>query len=122
MPNPILDRRYSLRIPDREFHQLQSCAQREPSGFGLGRWDLNVGIGWLLSLLVGLVAAHRSSAAPLSDPAVDSYNVRVGTETFSGLYKFTSNTLLVETAQAITNLGSDRSEEHTSELQSLRHL
>ena len=107
MPNPILDRRYSLRIPDREFHQLQSCAQREPSGFGLGRWDLNVGIGWLLSLLVGLVAAHRSSAAPLSDPAVDSYNVRVGTETFSGLYKFTSNTLLVETAQAITNLGSD---------------
>ena len=47
------------------------------------------------------------SAAPLSDPQVDSYNMRVGTQTFAGLYKFTTNTLLVETAQAITNLGSD---------------
>ncbi len=47
------------------------------------------------------------SAATLSNPAVDAFNVRVGTETFSGLYKFTTNTLLVETAQAITNLGSD---------------
>ena len=33
--------------------------------------------------------------------------MRIGTQTFSGLYKFTTNTLLVETAQAITNLGSD---------------
>lgn len=48
-----------------------------------------------------------ASAATLSDPAVDSYNVRVGTETFAGLYKFTTNTLLVETAEAITNLGAD---------------
>ncbi|HKW30683.1 MAG TPA: DUF2341 domain-containing protein, partial [Verrucomicrobiae bacterium] len=29
------------------------------------------------------------------------------TETFAGMYQFTGNTLLVETAQAITNLGSD---------------
>jgi hypothetical protein len=43
----------------------------------------------------------------LSDPAVDAYNVRVSTETFAGLYKFTTNTLLVETAEAITNFGSD---------------
>ena len=61
----------------------------------------------LLSLLVGLGAAGLVSAAPWSDPAVDSYNMRVGTQTFSGLYKFTTNTLLVETAEAITNLGSD---------------
>jgi hypothetical protein len=46
-------------------------------------------------------------AATLSDPAVDAYNARVGTETFAGQYKFTTNTLLVETAQAITNFGSD---------------
>jgi Concanavalin A-like lectin/glucanases superfamily/Domain of unknown function (DUF2341) len=46
-------------------------------------------------------------AAPLSSPQVDSYNMRVGTETFAGMYHFTTNTLLVETAQAITNLGSD---------------
>jgi hypothetical protein len=58
-------------------------------------------------LLIGWGAMHFASAATLSDPAVDSYNVRVGTETFAGAYKFTSNTLLVETAQAITNLGSD---------------
>ena len=43
----------------------------------------------------------------LSDPQVDSYNVRVGTETFAALYKFTANSALVETAQAITNMGSD---------------
>src|ERR1041385_2818439 len=46
-------------------------------------------------------------AASLSDPAVDAYNARIGTQTFSGQYKFTTNTLLVETAQAITNFGSD---------------
>ncbi len=51
--------------------------------------------------------SFSSSGANLSDPAVDGYNVRVGTETFSGLYQFTTNTLLVETAEAITNLGSD---------------
>ena len=46
-------------------------------------------------------------AANLSDPAVDAYDVRVGTETFAAMYKFTTNSALVETAQAITNLGSD---------------
>jgi hypothetical protein len=61
----------------------------------------------LFRLVLGLGMAGVSSAATLSDPAVDSYNVKVGTETFAGLYKFTANTLLVETAQAITNLGSD---------------
>jgi hypothetical protein len=48
-----------------------------------------------------------ASSATLSDPQVDAYNVRVGTETFAPLYKFTPNTALVETAQAITNMGSD---------------
>jgi hypothetical protein len=38
---------------------------------------------------------------------VDKYNVRIGTQTFAGLYQFTTNTLLVETAQAIQGLGSD---------------
>jgi hypothetical protein len=47
------------------------------------------------------------NAAPLSDPAVDAYNMRIGTQTFAGLYSLTTNTLLVETAQAITNMGSD---------------
>jgi hypothetical protein len=60
------------------------------------------------ALVIGLFAMVYSSAGgTLSDPAVDSYNARVGTETFAGLYQFTTNTLLVETAEAITNLGSD---------------
>jgi hypothetical protein len=47
-------------------------------------------------------------ASPLlSDPAVDAYNVRVGTQTFAGLYQFGTNTMLVETAQAINEMGSD---------------
>ncbi|HEY3863941.1 MAG TPA: DUF2341 domain-containing protein [Verrucomicrobiae bacterium] len=62
----------------------------------------------LAALLIAWLAAVAGlRAGTLSIPAVDSYNVRVGTETFSGLYKFTTNTLLVETAEAITNMGSD---------------
>ncbi len=38
---------------------------------------------------------------------MDQYNVHVGTQTFAGLYHFTTNSLLVETAQAIQGLGSD---------------
>jgi len=61
----------------------------------------------LLAALALLSGRNRSPAAPLSDPAVDRYNMRIGTQTFSGLYQFTTNSLLVETAQAITNFGSD---------------
>ena len=65
-------------------------------------------IGRRLPALAALLAAGLGAlAAPLSDRAVDDYNMRVGTQTFAGLYKFSTNTLLVETAQAITNLGSD---------------
>src|SRR5580700_960075 len=57
--------------------------------------------------LLALLTAGTLSAATLSNTNVDAYNVRVGTETFAGLYTFTTNTLLVETAEAITNMGSD---------------
>ena len=58
-------------------------------------------------LTAGLVWVTALQAGTLSIPAVDSYNMRVGTETFAGLYTFTTNTLLVETAEAMTNMGSD---------------
>ena len=58
-------------------------------------------------VLVLLAAGAVSSAANLSNPQVDAYNVRVGTETFAPLYGFTTNTPLVETAEAMTNMGSD---------------
>jgi hypothetical protein len=54
-----------------------------------------------------LAAAVVLRAGTLSNPAVDAYDMRVGTETFAGLYRFTTNTLLVETAEAMTNMGSD---------------
>ncbi len=60
-----------------------------------------------LVLAVVLPGTRPAVATTLSDPAVDSYNVRIGTQTFAGLYQFTTNTLLVETAQAINALGSD---------------
>jgi hypothetical protein len=75
-----------------------------------GRSGSNIFIAWLqfvAGLSVGLALSHPASAAVLSDPEVDAYNVRVGTETFAGMYQFTTNTLLVETAEAITNLCSD---------------
>ena len=58
-------------------------------------------------MLVVFGSGHALSAATLSDAAVDRFNVRVGTQTFAGLYQFTTNTLLVESAQAIAGLGSD---------------
>ena len=100
MLNPKLDLRYPKLIQDPKGLVLQRGVPRVASGFGFGTWRLII-------LLGGLGAANLASAATLSDPAVDSYNTRVGTETFSGLYKFTASTLLVETAKAITNLGSD---------------
>ena len=54
-----------------------------------------------------LLFSLRVSFGALSEPQVDSYDVRVGTETFAAMYHFTTNTLLVETAEAITNMGSD---------------
>jgi hypothetical protein len=58
---------------------------------------------------LGVVAAcvRLLAAGTMSDPEVDRYNLRVGTQTFSGLYQFTTNTLLVETAEAIRGMGSD---------------
>lgn len=78
-------------------------------GFKLRKYRFQTGVGLALgfacaSLLAGLTAVR---ATALRDAQVDAYNVRVGTETFSGLYKFTTNSLLVETAEAITNTGSD---------------
>jgi hypothetical protein len=60
-----------------------------------------------LPTLLLLAIARFASGATLSDPEVDKYNVRIGTQTFAGLYQFTTNTLLVETAQAIQGMGSD---------------
>ena len=62
---------------------------------------------WGLVVLAICAMRQASPAANLADPQVNAYNVRVGTETFAPLYKFTTNVALVETAQAITNLGSD---------------
>src|SRR6185437_11291157 len=62
---------------------------------------------FLAGILLCLAVLRPADAAPLSDSQVDAYNMRIGTETFAGMYKFTTNTLLVETAEAITNLGSD---------------
>jgi len=58
------------------------------------------------AMLIGLLFAGRATGALLSDPAVSAYNVRVGTQTFAGLYQFTTNTLLEETSQAINEMGS----------------
>ena len=59
------------------------------------------------AVLLSLTAVTNLQAQHLSNPQVDAYNVRIGTETFAALYNFTTNTPLVETAQAMTNMGSD---------------
>lgn len=70
-------------------------------------WTTSIFLFYLFGLLIGAGCVLRASAATLSDPQVDRFNVRVGTQTFAGLYQFTTNTLLIETAQAIQALGSD---------------
>jgi hypothetical protein len=62
-------------------------------------------IAWLALLF--LLLTHPAFSATLTDPQVDKFNTRIGTQTFSGLYQFTTNNLLVETAQAILGMGSD---------------
>ncbi|HSY16800.1 MAG TPA: DUF2341 domain-containing protein [Candidatus Acidoferrales bacterium] len=73
---------------------------------GLG-WMRVPGLRLFFAACIFYQTQNLAGAATLSDPAVDGYNVRVGTETFNAMYKFTPDTALVETAQAITNMGSD---------------
>jgi len=61
----------------------------------------------MAGLILSLAVSYSAQAGTLSDPQVDAYNMRIGTQTFAGMYQFTTNTLLVETAEAITNMGSD---------------
>jgi hypothetical protein len=51
------------------------------------------------------VPAH--SGERLAIPEIDELNPRVGTQTFSPRYHFTTNSALVETAQAIREMGSE---------------
>lgn len=65
------------------------------------------GFRLLFGLLAWQLLSGSLAAAPLSDPEVDAFNVRVGTQTFSPRYQFTTNTVLVETAEAMRGMGSD---------------
>jgi len=66
------------------------------------RWSNAPGFQVFAGILFLISAPSLLPAASLSDPAVDAYDVRVGTETFAAMYKFTTNSALVETAQAVT--------------------
>lgn len=52
-----------------------------------------------------LFLAILAATAALSDPDVDNYNFRVGTQQIGGNYQFTTNTLLVEASRAIWDMG-----------------
>ena len=61
----------------------------------------------LLALILLLLPARLGAAAG-PEPKWDAWTVPIGTQTFDGKYHFTTNTLLVETAEAIYGrLGSD---------------
>ncbi len=51
--------------------------------------------------------AGTALAGTLSHPDVDVLNARVGTQTFAPRYRFTTNSALVETAEAIRSMDSD---------------
>ena len=52
-----------------------------------------------------LAMVPGARAALLADPAVDQYNCRMSTTMIGGGYQFTTNNILVEGAQVLTNLG-----------------
>ncbi len=58
---------------------------------------LGIALAWVLS----------AQGAQRFHPDVEAFNLRVGTQTFAGKYQFTTNSLLVETALAIQEMGSD---------------
>src|SRR5689334_11186478 len=64
-----------------------------------------------MSLLAafGLVFGCRAAlgAPRLHDTEVDAFNVHIGTQTFGPRYHFSTNSALLETAEAIRDLGSD---------------
>jgi hypothetical protein len=86
-------------------YKIQSQRRAKPPASDFGLWTFNLLRIGAWCLVFSILASAR--AATLSDPAVDRYNMRIGTQTFSGLYKFTTNTLLVATAEALTNMRSD---------------
>src|SRR5947209_4906407 len=65
----------------------------------------------ILMLVITVFAVQsrksRAGGAPSTLPSIDTFNYVIGTQTFSPLYHFTSDTPLVETAKAIRALGSN---------------
>lgn len=63
---------------------------------------------WRMCLVLVLAwAAPLRSDERLAVPEIDELNPRVGTQTFSPRYHFTTNSTLVETAHAIREMGSE---------------
>jgi hypothetical protein len=61
-----------------------------------------------VGILVAICAFRLcAAAATLADPEVDTYNVRLGSQTFGPRYQFSAGTKLVETADALRDMGSD---------------
>ena len=58
-------------------------------------------------ILVAICAFRLCVAATLADREVDAYNVRLGSQTFGPRYQFSAGTKLVETADALRDMGSD---------------
>jgi hypothetical protein len=65
----------------------------------------------ILMLVITVLAVQsqksRAGGAPSTLPLMDTFNYVIGTQTFSPLYHFTSDTPLVETAKAIRAMGSN---------------
>jgi hypothetical protein len=56
-----------------------------------------------MAMMLGSLGAWASSS--MSSPEVEAYNIRVGTQQIGGLYHFSTNTLLVDSAEAIHRMG-----------------
>jgi hypothetical protein len=61
----------------------------------------------LVACLMAANALAQIQGDALLDPRADAYNIRLGTQTFGPKYRLTTNTVLVETAEAIRGMGSD---------------
>jgi len=62
---------------------------------------------WTLLLVPAALAAEASADGAQPLPAIDRLNWCIGTQTFGAAYQFSDETRLVETAQAILDMGSN---------------
>jgi hypothetical protein len=86
---------------------VRAALRRLPVAIRSSRSPGSAGLLIVLASLGLLWGSGLGRAADVLDSEVDAFNVRIGTQTFDPRYQFSTNPALVETAEAIRDMGSN---------------